>query len=110
MAETSAKSFFPVLFAKLDKKKQAARNAPLSNSDINTLLSIHFQGEPLYPAIDTFYSEEYKNAMEKGVIGEELDTIKKFRIPTEEELNLLYCDVHARDEKLNYSGTNQAGG
>jgi len=108
MAESIAKTFFPALFAKLDKKKQEALSAPISNATINTLLSIHFHGEPMYPAIDAFYSDAYKKALHDGLTGAELDAIVKFRSPTAEEMNLLYCDVHTRDEKLNYSGTNQS--
>jgi hypothetical protein len=43
MAETIAKSFFPSLYSKLEKKKQAARANPLSIEEINTLLSLRFQ-------------------------------------------------------------------
>jgi hypothetical protein len=111
MAESLAKTLFPALYAKLDKKKQAAREAPLSLPDINTLLSMQFNNTPLYPFIEAFYSDEYTQALKNGVSSSELDKIVRFRKPTESELNLLYCDIHERDEKMQYSsGTNQSDG
>ena len=107
MAESIAKNSFPALFGKLEKMKNAALNAPLSMSDINTLLSMHFNNEPLYPSIDAFYSEEYLKAEENGVSIEELEKIERFRKPTKEEVNTLYCDIHVRDEKDQVSSTNQ---
>ena len=110
MAQSHAKTFFPALYAKLDRKKEAARVEPLSMADINTLLSMQFNNEPLYPSIDLFHSEEYTTALNKGTPPAELEKIVRFRKPTENELNQLYCDVHARDEKEQYSGNNQSGG
>jgi len=107
MADTIAKTFYPALFAKLERKKQTARQNPLSNTDINTLLSMHFNGEPLFPSIEHFHSDEYRNALLRHATGDELDKIVKFRPPTDEELNLLFCDVHAREEKFTYTGSNQ---
>lgn len=109
MAQSHAKTFFPALYAKIDKKKQAARDEPLSMADINTLLSMQFNNEPLYPSIEVFHSDEYTAALGNGTPVAELEKIVRFRKPTESELNLLYCDIHARDEKEKYSGNNQGG-
>jgi hypothetical protein len=109
MAESHAKTFFPVLFAKIEKKKQTARDEPLSMADINTLLSMQFNNEPLYPSIEVFHSGEYEAAVKNGTPPAELEKMVRFRKPTESELNLLYCDIHARDEKMQYSGNNQSG-
>lgn len=110
MTESIAKKLHPSLFNKLEKKKQAARNAPLSMADINTLLSMQFNNKPLYPSIELFYSEEYLQALKKGVPPSELEKIGRFRKPTEKELNLLYCDIHVREEKEQYTGSNQPEG
>lgn len=110
MAESIAKTFFPALAAKLEKRKQATRDTPLSNADINTLLEMHFNGEPLFPSIEVFYSEEFKNALAQGISGDELDRITRFRPPADEELNMLFCDVHIRDDKFTYTGSNQSDG
>lgn len=110
MTESLAKKFYPILHAKLEKKKQAAREAPLTMTDINTLLSMQFNNTPAYPSIEAFHSKEYEQALKSGISSSEVDKIVRFRKPTESELNLLYCDIHARDEKMNYSGANQSEG
>jgi hypothetical protein len=109
MAEAIAKTFSPALFSKLEKKKQDAAGNPLSSKDINSLLSMHFNNRPLYQSIESLYSDEYRQALASGKTGEELEKIRQFREPTEQELNLLYCDIHTREEKINYSNGNQSG-
>ena len=110
MAESIAKTYFSSLFNKLEKKKQAARIAPLTMADINTLLSMQFNNKPLFPSIELFFSEEYLQALKSGLPSTELEKIQRFRMPKENELNLLYCDIHAREEKEQYTGSNQPGG
>ena len=110
MPEPIAKIHYPSLYNKLEKKKQAARSAPLSMPDINTLLSMQFNNKPLFQSIEDFYSEEYLQALKSGVTGAALETMQRFRKPTEEELNLLYCDIHVREEKEQYTGSNQPEG
>ena len=109
MAESIAKTFFPALFGKLEKKKQAAGTAPLTMADINTLLSMHFNNKPLYPSIEDFYSDEYKKGMEEGTDPAELDKLQRFRPPTEKELNLLYSDIHVREEPSSGSTSSGSG-
>lgn len=110
MAETIAKSFFPSLYSKMEKKKQEARANPLGMMDINSLLSLRLNKNPVYETIDLFYSEEYREALSKDVSSLDLEKIPRFRKPTEQELNLLYCDIHSREEKFQYSGSNQSEG
>ena len=62
MPESFGKTFYPALYSKLEKKKQAARNAPLTMADINTLLSMQFNNKPLFPSIELFHSDEYQQA------------------------------------------------
>ncbi len=108
MAESIAKTFFPKLYSKLEKKKHDTRNVPLTMSDINTLLSIQINNKPIFPSIDLFYTEEYLQALKNGTSSIDLDKIGRFRNPSEKELNLLFCDIHARDEKWQFSsGNNQ---
>jgi hypothetical protein len=104
MAESIAKVFYPSLYSKLEKKKNSARQHPLTMPDINTLLSMQFNNKPLFPSIEAFFSDEYLQALKDGVPSIELDKIQRFRKPTETELNLLFNDIHAREEKEQYSG------
>jgi hypothetical protein len=108
MSEPIAKMFFPALYGKLEKKKQAARNAPLSMADINTLLSMQFNNKPLFPSIEDFYSEEYKKALENETAPAELEKLQRFRHPTESELNQLYSDIHVREEPSSSSKAENA--
>ena len=110
MAESLARTLYPALYAKLEKKKQTARSEPLSMADINTLLSMQFNNEPLYESIEEFHSEEYANALKNNTPPAELEKMVRFRKPTDTELNILYCDIHAREEKMNYTGSNQSDG
>ena len=58
-------------------------------------------------SVEAFHSEEYDTAVKNGTPVVELEKIIRFRKPTERELNLLYCDIHEREEKLQYTGNNQ---
>lgn len=107
MSDSFAKTWFPGLYGKLERKKTTAANAPLSMADLNSLLSMYFNNKPLYPSVEHFFTDEYKKAVESGVSPRDLEKIQKFRNPTEEELNLLYCDLHIRDEKEQVTGSNQ---
>ncbi|MBN1307352.1 MAG: hypothetical protein JXA18_05510 [Chitinispirillaceae bacterium] len=110
MAESFAKMLYPKLYSKLDKKKQETRGRPLTMHDINTLLSMQFNNKPFFPSIEVFYSEEYRQALINGVTGSELEKIERFRKPSESELNMLFSDIHVRDEKEQYTGSNQPEG
>ncbi len=107
MSESIAKIYFPSLFNKLQKKKQAVRNVPLTMNEINTLMNMYFNNKPLFPSIETFYTDEYMEALKRGAPCSELERIQRFRRPTEKELNLLYNDIHEREEKEQYTGSNQ---
>ena len=109
MAESLAKTFFPKLYSKLEKRRQAVRDEPLAMADITTLLTMHFNNKPLYQSIDEFYSDEFRQGLEKGIAIAELEKLPRYRKPTDEEVNLLFCDIHSREEKANYEGTNQPG-
>lgn len=106
MAETNAKTFFPGLYVKLEKKRQTAKAEPMGMAEINILLSIQFNNKPVYPTIDIFYSDAYKQAVESGASSVELEKISRFRLPTDREINLLYSDIHAREEKHEYASGN----
>ena len=105
MPESFAKTIFPSLYTKLEKEKQSARSKPLTMAAINTLLAMRFNNKPLFPSIELFYSEEYRDALQKGVSPAELEKIETFRLPAENELNQLYCDIHARDDMAQYSSS-----
>ncbi len=109
MPESFARAHFPSLYGKLERKKQTARNEPLSILEINTLLSMRFNNKPLFPSVEFFYSEEFQLAIKNGAPSAELDKLQRFRKPTEEELNLLFNDIHFREEKEQYTGSNQSG-
>jgi len=42
--------------------------------------------------------------LKNNVNAAELDKIVKFRAGTDEEINLLYSDIHAREDKVEMSG------
>ena len=104
MSETFAKSTFPSQYAKLEKQRENAKNRPLAMSEINVLLLMGYNNKPLYESIDLFYTEEYREALKNNVNAAELDKIVKFRAGTDEEINLLYSDIHAREDKVEMSG------
>jgi hypothetical protein len=99
MAESVAKQLFPKLFLKVEKSRSTAQSRPLSMTEINTLLSMRFSNKPVFESIEQFYSQEYKTARESGLSSIELEKIVKFRPATSAEANLLYNDIHFREEK-----------
>lgn len=109
MADSIAKTFFPELAGKLERQKNSAAASPFTMSDINLLLSVYRGGQPLYSSIAAFYTKEYEEAVAKGLSGEELEVIPRFRTPLPEELNLIYCDIHVRPDKFVYTGSSQSG-
>ncbi|NLE00551.1 MAG: hypothetical protein GX640_11820 [Fibrobacter sp.] len=104
MSELFGKTIFPKQYGKLEKNRQVAKSEPLKMKEINTLLSMRFNNEPIFPSIEHFYSDEYKKELDAGKSSSELESIVKFRPATDQEANLLYCDIHERDEKFQYSG------
>ncbi len=104
MNET-ARHFFPKQLAKVEKNRSDALSRPLKSEEIASLLSMHFGGEPLYASIDDFYSEEYRAALQSGAAPAELEKLQRYRNATEKEVNMLYCDVHAREQTFEYTGS-----
>lgn len=100
---STVRQLYPKQFSKLEKKRGEAQKRTLTGSEITSLLSMRFNGESVYSSIEDFYSEEYRNALESGAPPSELEKVERYRVPTSKEINLLYCDVHARDEAQEYS-------
>lgn len=105
MSDSFAKSIFPKQYAKIEKARHSVRNRPLHMKEINTLLSLRFNGTPIFDSIDQFFSEEYKNALEQKLSTDELEKLQKFRPATEKEANILFNDLHMREEKEEYTGS-----
>ncbi|MCX7726383.1 MAG: hypothetical protein N2053_05995 [Chitinispirillaceae bacterium] len=105
-SEMISRTQFASKYRKIQKKREELRDRPLKMEEIAILLSIRFNNKPLFPSIEVFYTDEYKEALKKGVSGSELEKIEPFRKATEEEINLLFCDIHTREEKLEYSSIN----
>lgn len=99
MSESIAKELFPGLLSKIEKKRSTAQSRPLTMPEINSLLSMRFNNKPLFESVESFYSPEYIEAREKGMSSAELEEIVRFRSATPEEANLLYNDIHFREEK-----------
>ena len=62
-----------------------------------------FNNKPLFESVEIFYTEEYKNALKTHTDPAELEKVTKFRPANAEEANLLFSDIHSRDEKEQYS-------
>jgi hypothetical protein len=105
MANDFAKSQFPSKYAKVERLRQDTKNRPLTMSEINTLLSMRFQNEPVFESIELFYTDEYKKALSTDTPATDLEKIEKFRPATEREANVLYSDIHAREDKIEMSGS-----
>lgn len=108
MADSVAKTFFPSLLSKLEKKRQETLSAPLKMTEIAVLLSMRFNNKPLFESVEMFYSDEYKKALADHLEPSELEKITKFRTATQEETNLLFSDIHSRDESERYSSQNSS--
>jgi hypothetical protein len=102
--QNSAAIFFPKNLAKTERKRSDALDKPLNSEQIASLLSMKFGREPLYKSIDDFYTPEYKSALEAGAAPAELSEIGRYRNPTQQETNLLYCDIHAKDQIYDCGG------
>lgn len=104
MAESFAQQIFPKQYAKIDRLRKTVTSHPLQMKDITTLMSMRFNGKQLFDSIDQFFSEEYKKALQDKIDINELEKIEKFRPATDREANLLFNDLHMRDEKEEYTG------
>ncbi|MDR0308259.1 MAG: hypothetical protein LBI42_15705 [Chitinispirillales bacterium] len=103
----TAHDFFPKKLAKTLKQREEALGRPLSSEQIASLISMKFNREPLYTSIEDFYTEDYRGALKEGKPPAELEKIKRYRNPTQKEVNLLYNDIHAKEwiiEASNDSG------
>ncbi len=104
MPDSFAKTIFPKQYAKIEKARQSVMNRPLRMKEINTLMSLRFNGVPAFDSIDHFYSDEYKKALEQNLPSTELEKLEKFRPATAIEANILFNDLHIREEKEEYTG------
>jgi len=102
---TTAHDFFPKKLAKLEKRRAEALENPLVSEQIASLISMKFNREPLYKSIEDFYTEEYRNALASGKAPAELEKITRYRNPTQKEVNLLYNDIHAKEQVFEFSNT-----
>ena len=105
MAENYAKTIFSAQYSKNERMRQSAKSRPLVMAEINALLSMNFNNEPMYQSIELFYSEEYKTAVTNEVATSEIEKIEKYRPGTDAEVNLLYSDIHAREDKIEAPGS-----
>ncbi|MCL2690480.1 MAG: hypothetical protein FWE57_11635 [Chitinispirillia bacterium] len=106
-AGTAAHDFFPKKLAKLEKKRAEALENPLVSEQIASLLSMKFNREPLYNSIEDFYTSEYKSAVDSGAAPAELEKITRYRSPTQKEVNLLYNDIHAKEQIIEVSNSGE---
>ncbi len=103
MAENYAKSMFSSQYSKLERMRENAKSRPLNMSEINALLSMRFNNEPIFESIELFYTEEYMAALKNGAPVTELEKICKFRPGLDAEVNMLYSDIHAREDQIEIS-------
>jgi hypothetical protein len=106
MTQEYAAEFFPKQFSKTERKREEASAKALTSERIASLLSLRFNREPLYKSVEDFYTPEYADALKSGVSPAELSNIPRYRIPTPKEVNLLYCDIHSKDQLYEYSASN----
>jgi len=106
-AGTTAHDFFPKKLAKLEKRRAEALENSLVSEQIASLISMQFNREPLYKSIEDFYTEEYKSAVSSGVAPAELEKITRYRKPTQKEVNLLYNDIHAKEQIFEFSNSGE---
>jgi hypothetical protein len=95
---------FSSQYSKNERMRQSAKSRPLVMSEINALLAMYFNNEPMYESIELFYTEEYKTAVKNGVSISEIEKIVRFRPGTDAEVNMLYSDIHAREDKIESAG------
>jgi len=100
-----AQDFFPKKLAKIERKRAEALDKPLGSEQIASLLSIKFNREPLYGSIEDFYTEDYRGAIKEGKAPAELEKITRYRNPTQKEVNLLYNDIHAKEQIIEASNS-----
>jgi hypothetical protein len=106
MADSVARSFFSSQLSKLERRREAALSAPLRMSEISALLAMRFNNKPMFESIELFYTDEYKKALADHQDPSELEKITKFRPAKPEEANLLFSDIHSREESERYSTQN----
>ncbi|NLP01684.1 MAG: hypothetical protein GX089_04245 [Fibrobacter sp.] len=104
MSDSFARTHFSKQYSQIEKLRRNATSNPLTMQEINTLLSLRINNEPVFKSIDHFYTDEYKDALLQNKSALELEKIQRFRSATSEEANLLYNDLHARTEKFVYTG------
>jgi len=109
MERTSAAVFFPKNAAKTGRLRAEALDNPLTNDRIASLLSMRIDRKPLYASIEDFYTPEYLEALRAGTAPAELSKIGRYRKPTEKEVYLLYCDIHAKEKLYESSGGSNGG-
>jgi hypothetical protein len=106
MKREYAAEFFPKKFSATEKKRAEALGNPLTSDRIASLLSLRFNREPLYKSVEDFYTPEYAEAIKSGTPPAELSKILRYRNPTQKEVNLLYGDIHAKEQLYEYSASN----
>ena len=108
MKQEYAAEFFPRKLSQIERKRDEALGRPLSSDHIATLLSLRINREPLYKSVEDFYTPEYAEAIKAGMPPAELSEIRRYREPTSKEVNLLYSDIHSKEELYQYSASNSA--
>jgi len=106
MKREYAAEFFPKQLSKTERKRAEALENPLTSERIASLLSLRFNREPLYNSVEDFHTQEYADALSSGVSPSELSKIPRYRNPTPKEVNLLYSDIHSKDQLYEYSASN----
>jgi len=106
MKQEYAAEFFPKQFSKTERKREETAGKALTSERIASLLSLRFNREPIYKSVEDFYTPEYAEALKSGVSPSELSQIPRYRNPTQKEVNLLYCDIHSKDQLYEYSASN----
>jgi hypothetical protein len=104
MERKFAERFFPKNLGKVERRRAEVLEAGLNSDHIASLLSMRFNGAPLYKSIDEFYTPEYTEAVSSGTAPAELAKIDRYRKPTEKEANLLFSDIHAKEKMYEATG------
>ncbi|MDR3012876.1 MAG: hypothetical protein LBU70_06665 [Chitinispirillales bacterium] len=106
MGQKFAAAFFPKKLARIEKRRANSLDVALTSEQIASLFSMRFNRKPLYQSIEDFYAPEYAEALRAGAAPAELAKIKRYRGPTQKEVNLLFNDIHAKEEIYECSGSN----